>query len=426
MVTRGGTNDFNGRAYTYFRDDTFNARGAFLPDGAPKPDGADAAERASALGGPIVRNRAHFYFTFENDHEEIAGQKRFPPRRRRWPPTCVGAFEVGATNYFARGDLQLNAEATSSTCAGVLETAPTRGEGFNTNNADPRRADVGERLGSPDQRHLHQRAQRPRVQRDPRRPHRRGAGHRRADATSTTTSTSSASPAAIRSRSGSRTTTRATSPARAARWCATVIRTYVFDESFSYFVPQPVGRRAHLQGRRRRSASTRCRRARPSISGTFKFRSDAPYNPANPATYPFQFDITLGPPGVERLRRRTPRTAATTSSSRTSGGVEQQPHAEPRPALRQPAPDARPATTTSRRALGFAWDVIGSGNTVVRGGVGKFYAYLPVVLDLTHQQSNVRDAVPDHLDQRPPATPRLHPAPGHDHRLGRATPAWRS
>jgi hypothetical protein len=29
MVTRGGTNNFNGRAYTYFRDDRFNERNAF-------------------------------------------------------------------------------------------------------------------------------------------------------------------------------------------------------------------------------------------------------------------------------------------------------------------------------------------------------------------------------------------------------------
>jgi outer membrane receptor protein involved in Fe transport len=33
-------------------------------------------------------------------------------------------------------------------------------------------------------------------------------------------------------------------------------------------------------------------------SGTFQFRGDLPYDPNNPATYPFQFDVTVGPPGV--------------------------------------------------------------------------------------------------------------------------------
>ena len=45
-------------------------------------------------------------------------------------------------------------------------------------------------------------------------------------------------------------------------------------------------------------------------SGTFQFRGDAPYNPADPATHPFQFDVTVGPPNdygyavVSKDRRR--------------------------------------------------------------------------------------------------------------------------
>ena len=78
MVTRGGTNNFNGRAYTYFRDDTFNARERLPARRRSKSRRSGRCRPASALGGPIVRNRAHFYFTIEKDHEEIAGQKRFP------------------------------------------------------------------------------------------------------------------------------------------------------------------------------------------------------------------------------------------------------------------------------------------------------------------------------------------------------------
>ena len=36
----------------------------------------------------------------------------------------------------------------------------------------------------------------------------------------------------------------------------------------------------------------------------------------------------------------------------------------------------------------------GTGRTVVRGGIGKFYAYPPVVLDLTLQQNAVSTRFP--------------------------------
>ena len=44
--------------------------------------------------------------------------------------------------------------------------------------------------------------------------------------------------------------------------------------------------------------------------------------------------------------------------------------------------------------FGFAWDILNNGRTVIRGGMGKFYAYPPVVLDLTLQQNAVRTRFP--------------------------------
>src|SRR5688572_8164595 len=132
MITRGGTNELHGRVYSYFRDDRFNARNAFLPAGAPKPQ-ERTLQFGFGVGGPIIRNRAHFYFTMEKDHEDIAGQKRFPAAAAPLAKDMIGTFEVRATNYFGRGDLQLNQQNLLS-FRWVLETAPTKGEGFNTNN----------------------------------------------------------------------------------------------------------------------------------------------------------------------------------------------------------------------------------------------------------------------------------------------------
>src|SRR5688572_8082060 len=77
MITRGGTNQLNGRAYSYFRDDKFNARNAFLRPGQQKPDEM-TRQLGFSLGGPVIRNRGHFFFSMEKDQEDIAGPKLFP------------------------------------------------------------------------------------------------------------------------------------------------------------------------------------------------------------------------------------------------------------------------------------------------------------------------------------------------------------
>ena len=135
MVTRGGTNDFHGRAYSYFRDETLNARGKFLPDGQPKPP-ERTLQAGFGLGGPIVRDRAHFFFTYERDNEDIAGQKNFPAAAAPLAVSQVGFFTVRANNYFARADLQLN-DRNFINGRWLLEDAASRGEGFNTNNETP-------------------------------------------------------------------------------------------------------------------------------------------------------------------------------------------------------------------------------------------------------------------------------------------------
>ena len=118
----------------------------------------------------------------------------------------------------------------------------------------------------------------------------------------------------------------------------TRIRTYVFDESFSYFVPSLWG--GEHTFKMGGGISYNQMPPRTTVdSGIFQFRSDAPYNPADPATYPFQFDVIVGPPGVERLRRLLQGSPLLLLPRRQVAG-QQQPDAEPRTSLRPPAPDA--------------------------------------------------------------------------------------
>jgi outer membrane receptor protein involved in Fe transport len=69
MITRSGTNQFHGSLLENFQSDAFAARDPFLPATTPKP-AIKFNQFGGSLGGPIVRNRVHFFSTYEGYREE--------------------------------------------------------------------------------------------------------------------------------------------------------------------------------------------------------------------------------------------------------------------------------------------------------------------------------------------------------------------
>ena len=379
MVTRGGTNDFNGRVYAYFRDDKFNARNALLPETAPKPE-ERTLQSGFGVGGPIIRDRAHFYFTLEHDSEQIAGFKRFPAEAAPLATDMVGEFTVDANNYFARGDLQLTNNHFMNV-RWLLETAPTKGEGFNTNSATIdaqtwesdwdhmitgtftsvlgnrasnviRAGRIGEELATGAQTYF--------------------------DEDVNFIGFAGRDPLSI----GQLNNHASYQTGKGGSMVRTVIRSYVLDEAFSYFMPGLGGDHNFKAGG---GVSFNEMVPRTTVdSGTFQFRGDAGYNPAVASTYPFQFDITLGPPGAngfdvfseDRRFYFFAEDKWSLSGNLTLNLGVRYDHHRQTPGSKD---DFGPR-------LGFAWDVRGDGRTVVRGGTGKFHSYVPVVHDLTLQQ----------------------------------------
>ena len=401
MVTRGGTNTFSGRAYTYFRDDRFNARGHFLPRDAQKPD-ERTLQAGFAVGGPIVRDHAHFYFTIERDNEKIAGLKRFPAAAAPLARDFVGEFTVHATNYFGRGDVQLNGNNTIS-ARWVLETAPTRGEGFNTNTETTdaqgwesdwdqlfsvsytsilndrstnvlRLGRIGEQLGTGAQAFFSDDVKF--VGFDGRDPFTLGQRNEH--------------PSYITGKGGDGLNTR--------------IRTYTVDNSFSYFVPSLWGREHTFKMGGGLSFNQATPRTAVS-SGVFQFSSDSPYNPANPATYPFQFDITVGPEGQDFPAFAKDRRFYVFAEDKWSLSRNLTLNVGLRYDHQRHTPNSKDDFAPR---VGFAWDIGGKGTTVVRGGAGRFYSYVPVSVALAFDQSGIFTKYPN-ISIRDPNNPVLRP-----------------
>jgi hypothetical protein len=390
MVTRGGTNTFSGRAYAYFRDDRFNTRGHFLTDDQPKPE-ERTEQLGFAIGGPIVRDRAHFYFTLERDHELLAGLKRFPAAAAPLVSDFVGEFEVLAYNYFARGDVQLNSNNFLS-ARWILEDAPTKGEDFNVDDAAPdargMEADWDQLFNLTYTSMLTDRASNVlrvgRISEDLRtgaqaffdQPGRYGVEY---------VGLAGRDPYAMGQAN--------VHPSYVTGIGGTAQRqqifTYTIDNSFSYFVPSWGGEHTFKAGGGF-SLNNDDPRSQAD-SGTFEFNSDLPYDPSNPATYPTQFDITVGPPGSEFQ--------VSAKDKRGYFFVEDKWRVRNNVTLNLGLRwDYQTITPDSKDDFapraGFAWDLGGAGKTVVRGGFGRFNAYMPISLPLFFKQNGVLTLFP--------------------------------
>ncbi|MBI4475566.1 MAG: TonB-dependent receptor, partial [Acidobacteria bacterium] len=100
-ISRAGTNDLRGSAYGFFRSDRFNeadpVAGVVLP--------FSNQQVGATLGGPIVRNKAHFFGSYEYEREPSTAFLQ--PTRL---PNQQFAFESKSTdkNFLGRVDYQLS------------------------------------------------------------------------------------------------------------------------------------------------------------------------------------------------------------------------------------------------------------------------------------------------------------------------------
>jgi len=71
--TKSGTNEFHGSAYEYFRNDKLDAAGFFAPikDGKKQKTVRRYHLFGGAVGGPIIKNRTHFFVAVEKTKHSI-------------------------------------------------------------------------------------------------------------------------------------------------------------------------------------------------------------------------------------------------------------------------------------------------------------------------------------------------------------------
>lgn len=112
--TRSGTNDLHGSGYLFTRQKQLSARPFLLAPGAPTPE-FSRYNYGGTIAGPIKRDRAFFFGSYERWQQDLPGVLTITPQQAdqlKIPQTSIGAITqtFRAHTVTARSDAQLSAK----------------------------------------------------------------------------------------------------------------------------------------------------------------------------------------------------------------------------------------------------------------------------------------------------------------------------
>ena len=112
IVTKSGTNDLHGEAFEFFRNQQMNRNDIFTQqqiDAGRADPRYKRNQYGFAVGGPVIRNKLHYFGTFERTREHSFFTVPAPVQ---FYPSLVGSYEGGSfTNIeLVRADYQMNAK----------------------------------------------------------------------------------------------------------------------------------------------------------------------------------------------------------------------------------------------------------------------------------------------------------------------------
>lgn len=108
-VTKSGTNKFSGSAFDFFTGKNVTAKDYFAEQsGAPKPD-VKKQEWGGTVGGPIIQNKLHFFASLERLVQQRNQSKTYPTRPEF---SFASTDDVSAWNTLWRVDYQISGNNT--------------------------------------------------------------------------------------------------------------------------------------------------------------------------------------------------------------------------------------------------------------------------------------------------------------------------
>jgi hypothetical protein len=107
-VTKGGSNQFHGRAAYYLQDSKLDATNYFLKLAGTEPAKSGVKTMLANIGGPIIQNKMFFFANVERLRIRQAADLLYPKDAAPLAVSYSTFLPVSSENYFGRLDYQLN------------------------------------------------------------------------------------------------------------------------------------------------------------------------------------------------------------------------------------------------------------------------------------------------------------------------------
>lgn len=371
-VTKQGGNQFKGSAFAFLQDAAYTAKDYFVKqNNTAKPD-TRFLQYGFTLGGPIVKNKAHFFASVERVQND-RGTSINIPARPEFNASPVTQDRVW--NTLIRFDHQINAKH-SWNIRWLRESSPQKNQIVPvsatvqvTESASREESDIDQTVVASLNSAL---------------------GNTKFNTfrfNFTREDVAFANPG-FNSNGGHGDQLKPTlqfqtfATQQSSVMQARTDNAYQFDDTLSWFIPGAKGDhsiRAGVQYELVDIFST----AQDNWNGTFSFsRSNADFNPADPSTYPDRLSIRV--PGPSEYKQKEHFFAGFIQDKWKTGdrltlslGVRYDLEKIPLPEVDNPRISSSSDYPVDKNNIsprvGFAYDLKGDGKSVVRGGYGRFY-----------------------------------------------------
>ncbi len=366
-VTKQGGNQFKGSAFYFLEDASMTEKDFFTEQNNTKKPDTRYQTFGGTLGGPIVKDKAHFFLSLERVINNRAATINIPARPEF---NASPVTQDRVWNTLIRFDHQINAKH-SWNVRWLRESSPQKNQiiGSVTEAAAREESDIDQTAAATlNSSFGNTKFNTFRV------------GYTREDVAfaNPNFNANGGHGDQLKPTLAFQTFTDQQSSVMQAR----VNDAYQFDNTFSWFIPGAKGDhsvRAGIQYEYVKIFST----AQDNWNGTFSFsRSNGPYNAADPRTYPDRLSIRV--PGPSEYTQKEHFFTGFIQDKWKTGDrmtlslgvrydLEKIPFQElDNPKISNPGDYPFDKNNISPR-LGFAYDLKGDGKTAIRGGVGRFY-----------------------------------------------------